>query len=46
MAVALGIAPTVRFIASPGRSSSFAIASATQPMESVVYRETPQAALT
>src|SRR5438067_4308458 len=36
----------VRFIASPGRRSLFAIAALTQPRDSVVYRATPQAALT
>src|SRR5256885_3657120 len=36
----------VRFIASPGRRSLFAIGALTQPRDSVVYRATPQAALT
>src|SRR5437867_96619 len=41
-----GSRPICRFIASPERSSSFAIGKLTQPIDSVVYRATPQAALT
>src|SRR5207245_5145832 len=41
-----GSRPIVRFIASPGRRSFLVIGALTQPSASVVYRATPQAALT